>query len=55
MQKAHIKALPLIIKKYDPPQTQTFSSFVHNCPENTEGFVLEGPFVNTIITIFNVS
>jgi len=38
------KTLPLILKKYESPKADTFSSFLHSCLPSTGNFSIEGPF-----------
>jgi len=52
VKNSSVKTIPLIVKNYVVPTENTFSSFLHNCPENTDGFHIEGPYVRDFLFEF---
>jgi len=41
---SRFETLPLLIKNYAIPNVNTLSNFLHNCEENTRGFIIDGPY-----------
>ena len=40
------KTLPLIIKRYDIEDLNTFSKFIHKAKVSENGFIIDGPYVS---------